>query len=195
MAKLGAAKESTSERGAATQRARRSASAAASAFVSALPLRPNYARAALLTSSPPLLAPLAPSPLPITAQESIKDPAKLAEVKRVLFGLNAGEPVAALELPPAALAAAKAAAAMRPLDVRAFAFRAAPEQLRAPRVVRIGLVQNAIVAPTTAPYEEQRRVRGGADSGGSCCRCCSVRPYARACSASNPSQPCTAGRR
>ena len=40
-----------------------------------------------------------------------------------------------------------------------YAFRAAPEQLRQRRNVRIGLVQNAIVAPTTAPFAEQSKVR------------------------------------
>ena len=44
---------------------------------------------------------------------------------------------------------------------QAYRFDAAPEQLRPPRIVRIGLVQNGIKAPTTAPYAEQREVRGG----------------------------------
>jgi hypothetical protein len=38
---------------------------------------------------------------------------------------------------------------------RAFKFDAAPEQLRKPRVVKIGLIQNSIAAPTTAPLFEQ----------------------------------------
>lgn len=44
---------------------------------------------------------------------------------------------------------------------QAYRFDAAPEQLRPPRIVRIGLVQNGIKAPTTALYAEQREVRGG----------------------------------
>lgn len=43
--------------------------------------------------------------------------------------------------------------------LQAYRFDAAPEQLRPPRIVRIGLVQNSIKAPTTAPYAEQRQVR------------------------------------
>lgn len=35
-------------------------------------------------------------------------------------------------------------------------FTADREQLRAPRVVRIGIIQNKIVLPTTAPLAEQR---------------------------------------
>ena len=47
------------------------------------------------------------------------------------------------------------------MRVQRYAFRAAPEQLRARRNVRIGLVQNAIVAPTTAPFAEQSKVQTG----------------------------------
>lgn len=57
---------------------------------------------------------------------------------------------------------AAAAAAARPFDFRGYAFAAAPEELRPPRMVRIGLVQNAVVAQTTAPFAEQRQVRRGA---------------------------------
>jgi len=42
------------------------------------------------------------------------------------------------------------------LVLQAYKFSAAPEQLRAPRVVRVGLIQNSICAPTTAPFAEQR---------------------------------------
>jgi hypothetical protein len=83
-------------------------------------------------------------------------------VQRVLFGFNQGAPVAPLQLPKAATAAASSAA--RPFDLKAFAFAAAREELRPPRVVRIGLIQNAAVAPTTAPFEEQRQVRMGCGS-------------------------------
>ena len=43
-------------------------------------------------------------------------------------------------------------------DVQAHRFAAAPEQLRPPRVVRVGLVQHSIQAPTTAPFAEQLEV-------------------------------------
>ncbi|KAF8773864.1 Beta-ureidopropionase like protein [Argiope bruennichi] len=42
------------------------------------------------------------------------------------------------------------------LDLKGFAFDAEPEDLRPPRIVRVGLVQNAIVAPTDAPISKQR---------------------------------------
>eukprot|EP00887_Chlorella_sp_A99_P002625 scaffold6.g2625.t1 len=77
---------------------------------------------------------------------------KLREAKRVLHGFNRGQPVAAVALPPAAAVAATAG----DFDLQAYQFKAAEEQLRPPRVVRVGLVQNAIQAATTAPYAEQR---------------------------------------
>ncbi len=39
--------------------------------------------------------------------------------------------------------------------VQAYSFKAQAEQRRAPRVVRIGLVQNRIVLPTDASFEDQ----------------------------------------
>lgn len=81
---------------------------------------------------------------------------KLAEVKRVLYGANQGRPVEALQLPKEVAALAVA----HDFDLQAYRFCAAPEQLRAPRIVRIGLIQHAIVKPTTAPFAEQRQVRG-----------------------------------
>lgn len=82
---------------------------------------------------------------------------KLAEVQRVLYGANMGAPVAALPLPEAVAAAAEGGG----LDVKAFAFGAAAEQLRPPRVMRVGLIQNSIKLPTDLPYLEQREVREG----------------------------------
>lgn len=96
------------------------------------------------------------SPNRLPNQESVTDPAKLREVKRVLYGFNAGEPVATLQLPPEVATAA--ASSPRPFDLQAYSFRAATEELRLPRVVRVGLVQNAVTTPTTAPFEEQRQV-------------------------------------
>lgn len=41
-------------------------------------------------------------------------------------------------------------------ELAGYQFSAAPEQERDPRIVRIGLVQNKIVLPTSAPIAEQR---------------------------------------
>ena len=79
---------------------------------------------------------------------------KLIEVRRVLYGFNQGAPVRELALPTDCLETAEE----RGFDLQAYAFRAAPEQLREPRVVKIGLIQNSIKLPTTAPYAEQRQV-------------------------------------
>ncbi|XP_042334460.1 beta-ureidopropionase isoform X1 [Sceloporus undulatus] len=62
-----------------------------------------------------------------------------------------GEAVWALDLPPAALSAAEE----RDFELRGYRFEAAAEQLRPPRVVRVGLVQNKIQLPTDAPVAEQ----------------------------------------
>lgn len=43
-------------------------------------------------------------------------------------------------------------------DLQAYQFRARQEQHRKPRKVKIGLIQNSIKAPTTAPYAEQTKV-------------------------------------
>lgn len=40
-------------------------------------------------------------------------------------------------------------------EVKAFQMDAGKEQLRPPRTVRIGLIQNKIVLPTSAPVQEQ----------------------------------------
>lgn len=40
---------------------------------------------------------------------------------------------------------------------QAFCFRADKELLRAPRVVRVGLIQNSIALPTTTHFQEQKR--------------------------------------
>lgn len=81
-------------------------------------------------------------------------PEQLAAVRRVLYGANQGQPVAALELPKPA----QAAAAEQGFDLQGYQFKAAAEQMRAPRIVRIGLIQHGIVKPTTAPFLEQRQV-------------------------------------
>jgi beta-ureidopropionase len=76
---------------------------------------------------------------------------KLAEVKRVLYGYNVGKPVENVPVSHEAQHIAKE----NNFEVQASKFKAEPEQLRAPRIVKIGLVQNSIVLPTTAPIQEQ----------------------------------------
>lgn len=72
--------------------------------------------------------------------------AELKEVKRILYGR---------ELPAIPITAAAAELASRHnFEIKAFQVDAAAEQLRKPRVVRIGLVQNSTVLPTTAPFAE-----------------------------------------
>lgn len=51
--------------------------------------------------------------------------------------------------------AAKQLAAEKHFALQAYRFVVPREQLRPPRVIRIGLVQNAIIKPTSAPLEEQ----------------------------------------
>jgi len=51
---------------------------------------------------------------------------------------------------------AKEIAARENFDVAAYDFPAAAEQTRAARVVRTGVIQNAIVLPTSAPVADQR---------------------------------------
>ncbi|XP_070806784.1 beta-ureidopropionase [Pituophis catenifer annectens] len=73
--------------------------------------------------------------------------AELAEAKRLLFG----EPLRPLELPKEALSAA----AERDFELQGHKFEAAAEQLRQPRLVRVGLIQNKIPLTTDAPVAEQ----------------------------------------
>ncbi|EDW27188.1 GL17748 [Drosophila persimilis] len=41
-------------------------------------------------------------------------------------------------------------------EIKGYRFTAREEQIRKPRVVRVGAIQNSIVLPTTAPIEDQR---------------------------------------
>ena len=79
---------------------------------------------------------------------------KVVEVKRVLYGANRGGPVQAISLSQEA----KDGATEAGFDLQAYRFRARQEQNRKPRHVKIGLIQNSIKAPTTAPYAEQTQV-------------------------------------
>nr|XP_056715585.1 beta-ureidopropionase [Euleptes europaea] len=72
---------------------------------------------------------------------------QLAEAKRILYG----ERVRPLDLP----SVATSAAGERNFDLLGYGFQAEPEQLRQPRVVRVGLIQNKIPLPTDAPVAEQ----------------------------------------
>ncbi len=41
-------------------------------------------------------------------------------------------------------------------EIKGYVFSALKEELRKPRIVRIGIIQNKIVLPTTAPLADQR---------------------------------------
>lgn len=105
---------------------------------------------------------------------------KLEEALRVLHGSKSGTPVSELPLSEEVLSSADKQA----FDIQAYHFSAAAEQLRAPRIVRVGVVQNAIVLPTTAPYAKQRqaifnRVKSIVDAAGAASvkiLCLQVRP-------------------
>ncbi|KAK6476535.1 beta-ureidopropionase-like [Huso huso] len=74
-------------------------------------------------------------------------PEELKEVKRIMYGKD----TKTIELPQCAVEAA----AERGFDLQGSAFSASVEQLRQPRIVRVGLIQNQIVLPTDAPVIEQ----------------------------------------
>lgn len=50
----------------------------------------------------------------------------------------------------------KKAADINGFEIKSFGFTALKEDLRQPRIVKIGAVQNAIAAPTTDPIHKQR---------------------------------------
>lgn len=60
-----------------------------------------------------------------------------------------------LNLPEEAVRFAKS----HDFELAGYKMEAAPEQLRQPRIVRIGAVQNKIVAPTNAPIAKQVSVK------------------------------------
>ncbi|XP_030632878.1 beta-ureidopropionase isoform X2 [Chanos chanos] len=72
---------------------------------------------------------------------------ELKEVRRILYGKD----IKQLSLPQSAVDAAFE----RDFDLQGYVFEASPEQLRPPRVARVGLIQNKIVLPTDAPVLEQ----------------------------------------
>jgi len=73
---------------------------------------------------------------------------ELSEVKRVLYGR---------ELPKLKLVQeAEDAAEENGFQIAGYSFSASRESLRAPQLVRVGLIQNKIVKPTTCDVKEQR---------------------------------------
>ncbi|XP_007437445.2 beta-ureidopropionase, partial [Python bivittatus] len=70
---------------------------------------------------------------------------------RLLFGTSGDGGARPLDLP----VEAHSAAAERRFELQGHRFEAAPEQLRQPRLVRVGLIQNKIPLATDAPVTEQ----------------------------------------
>ncbi|GKE14454.1 beta-ureidopropionase, partial [Tanacetum coccineum] len=74
------------------------------------------------------------------------------EVSRLLTGLNCGKPLERLTV----VESAKGLSAQHDFDIQAFRFNADKELLREPHIVRVGLIQNSIALPTTAPFLDQK---------------------------------------
>ncbi|KFM75790.1 Beta-ureidopropionase, partial [Stegodyphus mimosarum] len=72
----------------------------------------------------------------------------LSYVKHVLYGKELSK----LDFPDEALKSANE----KNVDLKGFKFDAEPESIREPRIVHVGIIQNAIVAPTDAPIPKQR---------------------------------------
>ncbi|XP_064424139.1 beta-ureidopropionase [Latimeria chalumnae] len=72
---------------------------------------------------------------------------QLSEVRRLLYGAETRR----LEIPKGTVEVASE----RKFELQGYGFEAASEELRQPRVVRVGLIQNTIVLPTDAPVAEQ----------------------------------------
>lgn len=75
------------------------------------------------------------------------------EVSRLLLGLNCGSPLGRIQLPELAASLS----AKHDFDVQAFCFNADKELVRQPRTVRVGLIQNSIALPTSAPFLDQKK--------------------------------------
>ncbi|XP_025088934.1 beta-ureidopropionase-like [Pomacea canaliculata] len=75
-------------------------------------------------------------------------PDELAFVKRMLYGKELRK----LHLPEKALQIAQE----RNFELQGYAFDAKREDVRLPRIVRVGAIQNHIIAPTTSSISEQR---------------------------------------
>jgi len=72
----------------------------------------------------------------------------LVEVKRIFYGRE----LQALNIS----SEAEKLAVKHDFDIRGYKFEARAEQLREPRIVRVGIIQNHIVLPTSEPLEAQR---------------------------------------
>lgn len=88
---------------------------------------------------------------PFNPSQARLSPTELAAARRITHGVNQGAPVQTLTLPPAA----HAAAADGGFTLTTASFRAAAEQLRPPRVVRLALLQHAHPASPSAPFKDQ----------------------------------------
>nr|CAD7456530.1 unnamed protein product [Timema tahoe] len=75
-------------------------------------------------------------------------PKELAEVKRILYGKDIPKLDINVET--------KRLAEEHDFEIQSYNFEANVEQLRAPRIVKIGLIQNQIVLPTTSPVKAQQ---------------------------------------
>ncbi|XP_053695432.1 beta-ureidopropionase [Sabethes cyaneus] len=76
-------------------------------------------------------------------------PEELREVKRLLYGRADDQPITFTE-------EANSLAKEVGVDLKGYIFTARKEDLRRPRVVRVGLIQNSVDIPTTAPIHVQR---------------------------------------
>lgn len=70
------------------------------------------------------------------------------EVLRVLYGTTASRELEISE-------EARKLSEKQDFDLQAYSIEASREQTRAPRIVRIGAIQNKIVLPTTEPIVKQ----------------------------------------
>ncbi|KAL6012605.1 Beta-ureidopropionase [Asimina triloba] len=75
------------------------------------------------------------------------------EVSRLLLGLNCGSALKTINLPESAISLSS----KHDFDLLAFSFSADKELSREPRIVRVGLIQNSIALPTTAPLSDQKK--------------------------------------
>lgn len=76
-------------------------------------------------------------------------PEELREVKRILYGRTEDNPIT---FSSEATSLAKEVG----VDLRGYTFTARKEDLRRPRIVRVGAIQNTVDIPTTAPIHVQR---------------------------------------
>jgi len=78
-------------------------------------------------------------------------PEKLQEVKRILYGYNQGNLVQSVPIPTEVGSFAE----KHNFEIKSYKFSGAKEQLRIPRITKIGAIQNGIVKATTDPILDQ----------------------------------------